>query len=151
MASYREPAAASEAEKVDDERGFTTAGREHALPTFGSPSRTASSTSTSTKKSAKASRLKSFPLPVISISPEDLDLDKTVVAGESFVASSSDGAESLGETPGLLTSYSTAVTRGRFNTSMTASNTVCSLLLGLCSYTPFSSQLIHPQSIYLAS
>ena len=123
-------------EQMDD-REFTVSGKDFQMPK--SPAKRANhhgnSMAKSEKKSSKTSRLRPFSMPVIApISPEDLDLESTLVAGESFVSSNSNSGErqdincsetlSLGNT----TSYSRAVHRGRLE-SVAISKSVCTHLL----------------------
>lgn len=77
--------------EVEDERGLTTGGIGHVPPEFIPPSPAAAATG---RKASKSGRSRPFPtiqvpLPSISVSPEDLDLDSTIKAGQSFGSSSS--------------------------------------------------------------
>lgn len=118
---------------MDDGRGFTTGGTDHVAPEFKSPSR---------REGKKTShRLRPFPLPVPAVvaplSLEDLDLEDTLKAEDSFLSTSSGGhssgrgggggggsgggdsflLESSSAGHGNLSSYSIAVNRGRLGES----------------------------------
>lgn len=113
---------------MEDERGFTTGGRNHPSPQFeeASASRRPAKAKNSSSRQHSISLL---PVPRESISPEDLELDKTLVARESFLATESSQGSISSRTPmnslyssevlsnGNATSYSMAVNRGRLDTS----------------------------------
>ena len=125
---------------MEDNRGFMTAGKDYVPPEFsnisphkGKPSSSskklsktaAAATTTTTTSTAGRLRRFSFPAPVGPISLEELELDSTLKAGESFLSSSSVGSDdewrggrrgscvesTVGQGNG--TSYSKAISRGR--------------------------------------
>lgn len=105
---------------MDDGRGFTTAGTGHLAPDFESIS-PAPYKRTTNKKTSKR-RAQMIPVPRVVVSPEELDLEDTLVEGQSFLSSGSSShcaefqySESI--STGNSTSYSRAVSRGRLNTS----------------------------------
>lgn len=123
MASLRESSgsvltSAAKSEAMGDGRGFTTGGAEHAAPDFEgvSPSKRAAN-----KKISRARPFPLIPMPVVAVSPEDLDLEGTLVAGESFLSSggSAQACNNLADyhSTGNSTSYSKAVIRGKLDTS----------------------------------
>ena len=111
---------------AEDDRGFTTAGIGHVPPEFNPPSPAAAG-----KKTRSSSKLRPFPIIQVplsssSVSPEDLDLDSTIKAGQSFGSSSGsqDREAGLQESSSHYenstygdntTSYAMAVNRGRFD------------------------------------
>ncbi len=119
-------------DKMEDPRGLTLAGIYFEAPEFLSPSKTRPSgvVKTEKKTSKGGSRPRAFPVP---IAPKELDLESTLVGGESFLsstsASSSYGRASGGPDSSLgisaTTSYSRAVNRGRVD-SLGGSNLVTS-------------------------
>lgn len=112
---------AASSREMDDGRGFVTGGIEHPAPDFGptSPSKRAWK-----KKTSKMARARPLPRPVVAVSPEDLDLEDTLVAGDSFLSSGSGSQGGSGlaaaggsSMSGNSTSYSRAVIKGRLDTS----------------------------------
>ena len=131
---------ASSASAMDDSRGFTTAGRDYVPPVFsiGSDSpqkRRRRSTTTDTTTTTSSSRLRPSPIPAISL--EELDLDSTVEAGESYLSSSSEDEGIVQGRGGRASSYmDSTITNGTHSKAMkkgmlsvTTSHLVCLLQL----------------------
>lgn len=96
-------------ESMIDERELTTAGRDFIQPEF-SPIRR--STSTSSRK--KVRRFSAFSAaPVVAPELHELDLESTLVAGQSFLSSNPMSKSNCDEDNGISSSYMQAVTGGR--------------------------------------